>query len=325
MTMNETQIDQFLFDEMTDAEREQFEKDFIADDDLFYELADRENALVDAYAKGQLRGAELSRFEKTIATMAARRQKIANAKKLQELIADERVESKTITLAEHSGILPRIAQLFTFRSPAFQFAAVALIAVLAVSSVLLLRENRRLGSLELELAQSRQRETDLTTQIEDQQEASSDLTADLDAERERVRQLEATIANVRQTPADPHSTAPTIATLILSPVSFRGGPPLVKHLDLEPAVSRISTILNLFATNVDRVSVRLNGDMIAEGLEVRTRNNERSVSLTIPSGKVKDGRNDLSVFDSSGKQLEEFSFSVSRQKRSSMDSTGSNQ
>ena len=81
MTMNETQIDQFLFDEMTDAEREQFEKDFIADDDLFYELADRENALVDAYAKGQLRGAELSRFEKTIATMAARRQKIANAKK----------------------------------------------------------------------------------------------------------------------------------------------------------------------------------------------------------------------------------------------------
>ena len=45
--MSNEQIDKYLLGEMSESEREKFEDGFVSDDGLFYEIAERENDLVD--------------------------------------------------------------------------------------------------------------------------------------------------------------------------------------------------------------------------------------------------------------------------------------
>lgn len=313
--MNEKQIDTYLFNEMSEAEREKVEDSFVGDDDLFYEIVERENELVDKYVAGGLSGRELERFERSVEALPARRKKVSNARTLREFVGEERSESPAITpSAELSGFFSR---LFSF-GPALQFASVGVIVILAFASIFLWTENRRLGSLEQQLAMSRQRESELAQQAENERQTSGDLTTDLDAERERIQKLEAEIARLKETNADTtppsNPVAPTVATLILSPVGIRGGPPPSKHLELARGVSRVSTILNLDIANTERVSVRLNGESIAENVTVQMRGGGKSVSLAIAADSLKEGRNSLAVFDAKGDQIQEFAFTVSRRK-----------
>ena len=295
--MNEEKIDKYLFNEMPESEREQFEDTFAGDDELFYEIAERENELVDKYTRGEMAGDERVRFERSLRDNPARRQKIENAKILREFIADERAATKTITIAERSGFFSR---LFSF-GPALQFASVGLIVILAVASVFLWSENRRLGSLQQELAASRQRETDLAARIEEESATAGDLTADLEAERERAAQLEAAIDKLRNNNARPPVNAPppTIATLVLSSFGIRGDAVPVGRLRLSPGVARVSIVIGIPADVVlnEPVSVVLNGERIAENAKVRVRRGETSVAVTVPAAKLKPGRNELTVND----------------------------
>src|SRR5690349_16655510 len=184
--MNVEQIDEYLFNEMSAEAREKFEDRFVDDNDLFFQIADRENELVDSYNAGNLQGNLLGRFERSLAASPARQAKIANSRVLKEFIRDERAEHGAITIAERRGVIERIADLLAFNSPSFQFASIGLILILAVVSIFLLTENRRLGSIQDELASSRAREAELASQVSSQQDASSDLTADLDAERQKI-------------------------------------------------------------------------------------------------------------------------------------------
>lgn len=316
--MDENEIDSYLFNEMSVEEREQFEDRFVGSESSFVEIAERENELVDRYVRDELSQSERGRFEQSLGAFPARRQKVATAKTLREFLASERTDSKTITIAERSGFFAKLAELFSFRSPVFQFAAVGLIAVLALASIFLLVENRRLGSLQNELAGSRQRENELASQIESERETSADLVADLDAERDRIQKLEAEIERLGTsgtTVRPPSNTVPpTIATLILSPGAIRGGPALVRRVDLPSAATRLSIVLTLPAETGERVSLKLNGETVTENRRVGSRNGEKIVSITIPVSRIKDGRNEIDVFDGAGTKVEDYVFSVSRQK-----------
>lgn len=316
--MSEKTIDSYLFSEMSEAEREKFEAQFVGDDELFYRIADRENDLVDRYVKGELHGDELTRFETSLADNPARRQKIANSRVLREFIADERTEHKTITIAERTGIFSKITELFTVRSAALQFASVAAIILLAAASIFLLIENRRLGSLEGQLAAATEREAELVSQIEASQDAAGELTVDLDNERKRIEALQAEIAKLRNSGSNTSTsnTRPpvTIATLVLSGAR-RGGPPLVHSLELPPDATQISTVIALDRElRSERLSVRLNGHPVGSRLRPRTsKTGEKTLSIILPVTKVADGRNELTVHDESGTQVERYLFSMSRE------------
>ena len=308
---NEKEIVRYLFDEMSDTEREQFEDRFAIDDDLFYEIASSENELVDRYVRGKLTDGERDRFERGLNANPARRQKVANARVIVELVADERPEAKTITIAERSGFIGRL-----FSLPAFQFASVGLIAILALSTIFLFVEYRRLNSLETELANARAREAELNARIEDDQAATGDLTADLVAERDRIEKLEAEIEALRKNTSNtrpPSNTSPpTIATLILSPVGVRGGPTPVARLEIAPGVEKVSIVAELEADAPDRVSARLNGEIVERKMRVRSRKGERGVSVIIPVSRLKTGRNDLAILEEGGAVLTEYAFSLAK-------------
>ncbi len=296
--MSDTRIDKYLFNEMPETEREKFEDSFVSDDALFYEVAERENEVVDRYARGEMNGDQLARFERSLADNPARRQKIANAKILREFIADERPATKTITIAERSGFFSR---LFSFGAT-LQFASVGLILILALASVFLWSENRRLASLQQELAASRQRESELAARIDDESATSGDLAADLESERERAAQLEAEIEKLRKNNARPPVNNPpvTIATLFLSGVGIRGDAIPARRLELSPGVSRVSIVVGISSdvASSESLTVTLNGERVADKLKAKVRRGETSIAITLPAAKLKPGRNELSVSDS---------------------------
>jgi hypothetical protein len=296
--MSDIQIDKYLYNEMPETEREKFEDSFVSDDALFYEIVERENELVDRYARGEMSGDERGRFERSLGDNPARRQKIENAKILREFIADERPAAKTITIAERSGFFSR---LFSF-GPTLQFASIGLIAILALASVFLWSENRRLGSLQQELAASRQRESELASRIDEESATSGDLTADLEAERERAAQLEAEIAKLRSTTTHPPVNNPpvTIATLFLSSAGIRGDAVPVKRFELSPGVSRVSVVVGISSdvASSESLTVTLNGERVGEKLKAKVRRGETSIAITLPAAKLKPGRNELFVSDS---------------------------
>jgi hypothetical protein len=313
--MEQKQIDQYLFEEMPEGQRSQLEEAFLTDDDLFFEIVSRENELVDAYANGGLDAEMLQRFEKSLASNSARRNKIANAKILRGFIAAERNENKTITIAERSGLLSKLTDLFSIRSPALQFASIGLIALLALASLFLLIENRRLNSVRTDLAAARVREAELVAQIENEREASGDLSSDLNSERARISELEEEITKLSGKPRPSASANPpqsTIATLILSPITARGGQSFTSRLELPEGVTRAAFVINLPAETGDTVGVRLNGESVADNLHVRTRKGDKSVSTTIPITRIKDQLNKLEVVTPTGEVAAAYSFTATR-------------
>ncbi len=306
-------IDLYLLGEMPETDKKEFEDRFLEDEQLFYEITERENELVDRYAAGQLDADGLIRFEKSLESNPARRQKVANAKLLREFIVEHREEAKTITIAERSGFLNRFAELF--RMPVLQLASAGLIVAFALWSTYLLVENRRLRSLEQELASAKTRQSELESRIENEQEASGELAAELSSERDRVKTLEEEVANLKQgngrTPPEANIPQPTIATLVLSTAVGRGGPELVPRLELPPTATRVSLVIQL-DESAERVDVRLNGGSLTKGLRVRTRNGDKFVSITVPIASVKDGANSVEILDPAGRVIAEREFSMVR-------------
>ena len=312
--MDERTIDLYLLNEMSEEDRGKLEDQFAADEGLFYEIVERENELVDRYAAGELLSDERTRFERSLATNPARRQKVANSKMLREFIAGER-EQKTITLAERSGFFAKLAD--SFRMPVLQLATAGLLIVFALWSTYLLVENRRLKTLDEELAAARGREAELSSQLENERGATGDLTAELDGERSRIQKLEDELTKLKQssatnrTPITPETAPPTIATLILSPFSVRG-PSAMPTLVLKPSMTRASIVVDLPAETGERVTARLNGEALAENLRVGKRAGEKSISLIVPANRLKNGPNRIEILTPGEDKPTERAFFVNR-------------
>lgn len=327
-------IRQYLLDYMPDEEREKFEERLLADDDLFYQVEDAENALVDSYVRRDLAGGDLKLFETNLKRIPSRGAKVANAAALQRLIDDERGKNKTITIAERTGIWNGMSSFF--RSPVFGYSMAGLFLIASVAVILLLLESRRKdgeitriqaelsntnrqtgNELERQLVESRARETELQTQIDGEKSVSGDLTADLERERENRRRLEAEIADLRNQKPDappvprPDRDAPeppTIAAITLRPIGSRGSGDVTFSLNQHNNVRRVSVLLTLPANTGDneRLSVQLNGKTIAQNLKVRTEpNGTKTLAVTVARNDLTLGPNKLTV-TAGAKQIGEY-------------------
>ncbi|HEX8737220.1 MAG TPA: hypothetical protein VF721_17945 [Pyrinomonadaceae bacterium] len=136
------EMKRFLFYEMAERERAALEERFFEDSEYFYDLLELENDLIDSYARGELVGKDLTRFELSLAKSPERREKVAGARAWQTLIAEENPKSAVVVATP--GLRERILNFFNFRSPNFQFAAGALaVILLAVAVGFLLYRNSR--------------------------------------------------------------------------------------------------------------------------------------------------------------------------------------
>jgi hypothetical protein len=337
---NELEIKRYLYDEMTDEERAAVEEKLFEDDELFFEIADTENRLVDLYAREKLTGEELKRFERSLEKLPERQAKVANAVALQALIDEERTTPAPVTVVVRTEqtFWQKLSEFFNIKSPAFGYAMTALVVLFTLSSALLLLDNRRKAD-ELARLQNeqngnqniwQQREQKLQIELANLRETfdrenqtSSELSEQLENKQARIEQLQLELERIRrETNAAPIKTqppsAPIIASFFLLPsASGRGGNggADTRQLTIERATKRISMRLALpkeIQSN-ERFSVQLNEKVVAQNLPVRTSSGGQiSLQVSIPAENFAAGLNKLAVFDKASKEVSKYIFNIQK-------------
>ena len=106
----------YVLGELSDTEQEQFEEEYFADPQLFQQLQEARNDLMDSYVRDELPAAQRARFEQYFLASPRRRERVELARALAQ---EQATTSRTVARTEHS--LQR-SGWFTLR-PAWIFAA----------------------------------------------------------------------------------------------------------------------------------------------------------------------------------------------------------
>lgn len=129
---NEIIYRRFLLGEMTDEEREKFETEYLADEDVFDELRVVEDELVERYVSETLDFETKQKFEDQYLISEKRLQKIALTRAMLETLklpAASAEIKKTFPAEEESSVFKSIIAYFTTPRLAFAAAAVLLVTV----------------------------------------------------------------------------------------------------------------------------------------------------------------------------------------------------
>lgn len=131
---NQTLAPQYLMGEMSEQEQEEFEEKYFNDDELFGELLDAEDQLIDDYRRGQLSARERKRFEQRFLTLPDRRREVEFARLLADSLAERRAADQPAPAAEPA---PHRQSLFGWLRapqsvPGWAMAAASLIVVIGV-------------------------------------------------------------------------------------------------------------------------------------------------------------------------------------------------
>lgn len=335
---SKSEIERYLYGEMSDAERTTFEENFFGDDEFFYSVVDSENELIDRYASGRIDGAERRRFERALENAPERRAKTANARALQTFIAEEKPQAKTaaadVSVKQTFG--QRLAQMFSLQTPAFAYAMAGMLFIFALSSIFLLLDNRRKSDelarlqnerqggfqqaekdLQTQLGAAQTRGGDLENQIDDERETSGDLTDELQREKQRRERIETELERLRKensarpTPTPREESAPVIASIFLSPMTTRGGGTVKQNFAVERATKRIAVRLALpdETKTGERFSVRLNDKIIARNVAARAgADGQKTLQFAVSLSALIDGSNRLSALDANGREITAYDF-----------------
>jgi hypothetical protein len=323
--ISENELERYVLAEMDAAERDAFDERVLADDELFLEAAEMENRFVDAYAAGTLTDDTLTRFERSLEVLPARRQKLDNARSLMSYIEEARPMSREAEQpAGRISIWDRIAGLVGGRSPLLAYGMAAAIVILAVASGLLFVQNQRKNDelarlqetqqrqaeLQSELERSRQRETELRSSIDAERDASGDLQEELDRERTRREEIERELGKIRNTNAAP--PGPIIASVVLSPFGGRGGDGGAGRVTISSQTKRVSLRLDLpdVVEAGDRLTVKLNQKPVASDVAPRIIGRKRSINVTVTAAGLNKGRNDIDIVDSKGAPVGNYKLDV---------------
>ncbi|MEZ5345527.1 MAG: hypothetical protein R2681_08235 [Pyrinomonadaceae bacterium] len=335
------EMKRFVFHELSGEEREMLEERFFLDEDFFYDLLELENGLVDDFARGRLKGNDLKRFEASLERSEERRQKVANAIALNSLIKEEKQTETRDSVVTDPTLWEKITAFFTFKLPAMQYAAAALLFLLLGGMSFLFYERVRLNQelanyredqknieklknqereLQNKLNEIQQREKDLQKQIDNKEGEGEILNSQLESEKAEKQRLQNEIDRLkklqennplppqqRETPDQPPQ--PTIATVILSPfIGGRGdGNGGIKTVKLNPNLNNISVTLQFPKdTTAELFLVKFGGRNIASNRKPgTTKSGIKFITVMIPANQFSIGKeNTISVFGNTGVSYE---------------------
>jgi polyhydroxyalkanoate synthesis regulator phasin len=136
-TSNEILMRRYLLGDLPQEERVRFEGEYLADAELFEELASTENDLVDSYVRGELTGGEGRRFELEYFRSPQRREKVEFARALNQVSTLEQQ-------AGRSSLWNKIGSVFSVQHRMPQWALVAAAIVVLASGSWLMLQNQQL-------------------------------------------------------------------------------------------------------------------------------------------------------------------------------------
>ena len=316
---SDKQVSDYLLGSMSETDRDTFEERLLSDEELYYEVVEAENDLIDRFAAGELKGAERLLFENSIDMFPTRTQRLVNARVLRSFIADHKH-----LVSPDAVIFTKVFELFRsqFATPAYAMAG--MILVLAASLAMLFSMNRdreaQIAKLQAELenvsridpnpelADSRRRIEELQSEIDSERDATGDLSGDLANEREARQRLEREIAQLKNsTTPRPVKTGEDHSVTVMRLDETPGPESMLPDVSERP--ERLSILISLSGAveKDERVSIRLNGQEIARNVAVRSTERGLEVNATVMTNRLSAGPNIVTVHDTDGNEVARYS------------------
>jgi hypothetical protein len=275
----------YLLGELADAEQAALEQKYFANPELFDQLVEAENDLVDRYARGRLSPETRRRFETYYLAHPHRRARAKFAEALAE---------RTDRVEKASSVSPLGTEswwrrfMSSMQGPKLAWGFSLALLLLAVWFAFEMRRLHQEGLRnEAERATQGQRERDLRQQLTEELTRANQLADELN----RLRSEPPPAA---QSPTPTQSSASLFATLILNISGVRGaqiGPPATLNIPAGTEKARIQ--LNLSDNGYPAYTVVVqsaDGRQVFKRDDLRSRNKTRvSLSIVIPASKLSDG------------------------------------
>lgn len=306
---NENLIARYLLGELSEEQQIEIEDRAFADKNYLASITAAENDLIDEYVRNELSGAERQRFEKKFLASAERRKRVEFARALAGVMSEE-VASKKIVVEKTSSWREAIYAFINGLTPAARIAFVSAVPLLLIGAGYLSLETLRLRRELTELRTANQTQRDAQQQaLELERRRNEELNAQLNQEKQQREQTDESLRELSEA-GDAVNPAPRPVTVALTllPGLSRGGankPSLVLPEDARLVRLQIGIDpeeqYKKFAVELRTLAGRQ--VWTRENLNARNRRGARAVGLTLPATALKAGEYELrlqGVNDSGG-------------------------
>jgi hypothetical protein len=307
--IDERNIERYLLGELPNEESSRLEEEFFIDDESFAELEAVEMAMIDSYIQDRMSLAQRSRFESGYLSTPERREKVLLARTFHNEL--ESLQPTVPETTEKEGWIAGLFSGWNLSLPLMRYAGAMAVILLTLSTAWLLYDGWRVRN-ELLVARNSeaalneklaQREIELNDRLAEQSGENSESLSALENE---ISDLKRQLDESRHRAADTTEPAtPVVATVFLT--AGRGPVGMVTRVELKRDVKVLSIKIPVDASENDRFSVEVSrGDkVIIRIAEVKSaaRSGSRVVSLSVPTRSLNDGRYDLALRGSDGKEI----------------------
>ena len=294
---NETVIARYLLGELPEEQQVEIEDRAFADKKYLASITAVENDLIDEYVRNELSGAERQRFEKQFLASADRRKRVEFARALAGVISEEAApKSAVVHDVKTSSWRESLYAFFNGLTPAMKMAFVLAMPLLVIGSGYLfvetLRLRRELGEVQT-AHQSQQSAQQQALELE--RRRNEELNAQLNQEKLQREQTDESLRELSETgDAVNPPPRPVIASLTLLPGLARGGgdkPSLVLPDNARVVRLQIGIDPEELYKNFAVELLTLSGREVwtRENLTARNRGGARAVGLTLPATALKVG------------------------------------
>lgn len=302
-SQNDTLIIDYLLGRLSESELERFERSYLTNEDLFNELQEVEEELIDDYASGALTAEQSVSFEKYFLRSSDRREKLAFATAIKEravawqsgtLISTDKHATDTRSVELQNSSNSKLHLFWKGSVPAWrQWVALAAAVVLAVVIGVLWLRNRE---LQRQLNAADANNLRLRQETDTQSKLAAETKTALSAEQQQSQMLESQVEQLQTSSLD--RIRDTIVNIALGldylVTSTRGGEKKVKRLDI-PTNARLARLtLDVAPSSFESFNILLRGgdDNVVwrrSGLKARQVGDRRKLNLSIPAENLTSG------------------------------------
>jgi hypothetical protein len=298
---SENLIARYLLGELPEEQQVEIEDRAFADKDYLASITAVENDLIDEYVRNELSGAERQRFEKQFLASAERRKRVDFARALAGVMVKQTVPRKIVVEETQKWSLrDAIYAFINGLAPTARIAFVSAVPLLLIGAGYLFIETLRMRRELTELrAESQSQRNSQQQALELERRRNEELNAQLNQEKQQREQTDESLRELSEAgDAVNPAPRPVIASLILLPGLSRGGdnkPSLVLPEDarlvrLQIGIDPEEPYKN-FAVELRTLAGRQ--VWTRENLNARNRRGARAVGLTIPATALKSGEYEL--------------------------------
>ena len=298
---NESVIARYLLGELSEEQQIEIEDRAFADKKYLASITAVENDLIDEYVRNELSGAERQRFEKKFLASAERRKRVEFARALTGVLSEQPVQKKIVVHETRTwSWWDSIYAFINGLTPAAKMAFVSAVPLLLIGAGYLSLETLRLRRELTELRAAQQSQQNSQQQaLELERHRNEELNAQLNQEKQQREQTDESLRELSEAgDAVNPAPSPVIASLTLLPGLSRGGdnkPSLVLPDDarlvrLQIGIDPEEPYKNF---NVELRTSAGRQVWTREKLNARNRRGARAVGLTVPATALKSGEYEL--------------------------------